>query len=57
MTSNVVDAGGTMDEVQALLGQKHPSSPRPYLHPNPVRLRDAVERVPSLRLDTEGTDR
>ncbi len=50
MASNVVDAGGSLDEVQALLGQKNPHSPRPYLHPSPARLRDAVERVPSPRL-------
>lgn len=48
--SNVVDSGGTLDEVQALLGQKHPESSRPYLHPGRERLRDAVERVPSPRL-------
>lgn len=53
MASNVVDAGGKWDEVQALLGQKHPSSPQPYLHPKPSRLREAVERVPSPRLRFE----
>jgi hypothetical protein len=51
-----VDAGGTLDEVQALLGQKNPASPRPYLHPDRSRLRAAVERVPSPRL-TEGEAR
>jgi site-specific recombinase XerD len=50
MASNVADAGGKLDEVQALLGQKHPESARPYLHPDRSRLRDAVERVPSPRL-------
>ncbi|MDQ1033356.1 integrase/recombinase XerD [Streptomyces umbrinus] len=50
MASNVVDSGGTLDEVQALLGQKHPESSRPYLHPGRERLRNAVERVPSPRL-------
>ncbi|MGV9843859.1 tyrosine-type recombinase/integrase [Streptomyces fungicidicus] len=50
MASNVADSGGTLDEVQALLGQKHPESSRPYLHPGPERLRNAVERVPSPRL-------
>ncbi|MEV7115214.1 tyrosine-type recombinase/integrase [Streptomyces anulatus] len=50
MASNVADAGGKLDEVQALLGQKHPSSPQPYLHPQAARLREAVDRVPSPRL-------
>ncbi|WP_310729428.1 site-specific integrase [Streptomyces sp. N2A] len=49
MASNVVDAGGTLDEVQALLGQKSPESPRPYLHPARARLRAAIQRVPSPR--------
>ncbi|WP_235488066.1 tyrosine-type recombinase/integrase [Streptomyces roseoverticillatus] len=49
MASNVVDAGGTLDEVQVLLGQKNPESPRPYLHPSRSRLRAAIERVPSPR--------
>ncbi|MCX5115248.1 tyrosine-type recombinase/integrase [Streptomyces sp. NBC_00378] len=52
MASNVADAGGKLDEIQALLGQKHPESPRPYLHPKASRLREAVERVPSPRLLT-----
>lgn len=47
--SNVSDAGGTLDEVQALLGQDHPESPRPYLIPDRSRLREAIERVPSPR--------
>lgn len=54
MASNVADAGGTLDEVQALLGQKNPHSSRPYLHPSRTRLRDAVERVPSPRLQFGG---
>ncbi|QKW52672.1 tyrosine-type recombinase/integrase [Streptomyces buecherae] len=57
MASNVADAGGKLDEVQALLGQKHPESARPYLHPKASRLRDAVERVPSPRVQGEGGDR
>jgi integrase/recombinase XerD len=47
--SNVADAGGSLDEVQALLGQTHPESPRPYLIPDRTRLREAIERVPSPR--------
>lgn len=57
MASNVADAGGSLDEVQALLGQKNPHSPSPYLHPSRTRLRDAIERVPSPRLQFGGTDR
>ncbi|MER6364470.1 tyrosine-type recombinase/integrase [Kitasatospora sp. NPDC001527] len=54
--SNVADAGGTLDEIQALLGQNHPASAQPYLHPAPTRLREAVERVASPReLTAEGT--
>ncbi|MFI5816844.1 DUF6300 family protein [Streptomyces sp. NPDC051643] len=44
MASNVTDAGGSLDEVQVLLGQKHPGSPRPYLHPATARLRAAVDQ-------------
>ncbi|MFF5927197.1 tyrosine-type recombinase/integrase [Streptomyces hydrogenans] len=47
--SNVADAGGSPDEVQALLGQDSPESVRPYLIPDRARLREAVERVPSPR--------
>ncbi|MEU4358723.1 tyrosine-type recombinase/integrase [Streptomyces virginiae] len=47
--SNVSDAGGRLDEVQALLGQKNPESARPYVIPDQDRLREAVERVPSPR--------
>ncbi|MET7303874.1 tyrosine-type recombinase/integrase [Embleya sp. NPDC005575] len=49
MASNVADAGGSLDEVQALLGHEHPESARPYLHPSASRLRAAVERVPVPR--------
>ena len=40
-----LDAGGTIDEVQQLLGHASISSSQIYLHPAPQRLRDAVERV------------
>ncbi len=43
--SNVVDSGGTVDEVAALLGHASVSSSQVYLHPDPMRLRDAVDRV------------
>jgi site-specific recombinase XerD len=47
--SNVVDAGGTLDEVAELLGHASMSSSQVYLHPDPARLRDAVERVAGPR--------
>ncbi|WP_405785729.1 tyrosine-type recombinase/integrase [Streptomyces sp. NBC_01367] len=47
--SNVADAGGTPDEVQALLGQRSPDSSGPYRFPDPGRVRAAVERVPTPR--------
>jgi integrase len=52
--SNVVDAGGTIDEVQELLGHASLSSTEVYLHPDPGRLRTAVDRVPSPREFEEG---
>jgi integrase/recombinase XerD len=53
--SNVADSGGTLDEIAELLGHVSMSSSQVYLHPDPGRLRDAVDRVPSPRLQT-GTD-
>jgi site-specific recombinase XerD len=47
--SNLADAGGTLDEIAELLGHASMSSSQVYLHPDPARLRDAVERVPSPR--------
>lgn len=43
--SNVMDAGGSIDEVQELLGHASISSSQVYLHPAPERLRAAVDRV------------
>jgi integrase/recombinase XerD len=47
--SGLADAGGTIDEIQELLGHASMASSQVYLHPDPVRLRDAVERVASPR--------
>jgi site-specific recombinase XerD len=47
--SNVVDCGGALDEVAELLGHVSMSSSQVYLHPDPARLRDAIERVASPR--------
>ena len=49
--SNVLDAGGALDEVQQLLGHASASSTQVYIHPAPQRLRQAVDRVPSPRAD------
>ena len=53
--SNVADSGGGLDEIAELLGHASMSSSQVYLHPDPARLRDAVDRVPSPRSQT-GTD-
>ncbi len=47
--SNVLDAGGTLDEAQDLLGHLSISSTQVYAHPDPARLRAAVDAVPSPR--------
>lgn len=47
--SNLADAGGTLDEIATLLGHASMSSSQVYLHPDPARLREAVERVPGPR--------
>jgi integrase/recombinase XerD len=54
--SNVLDAGGTLDEVQDLLGHASISSTQVYTHPDPARLRAAVDAVPSPR-ETAGGNR
>ncbi|WP_189854010.1 tyrosine-type recombinase/integrase, partial [Streptomyces omiyaensis] len=46
--SNAADAGAVLDEIADLLGHASPSSSQVYLHPDPQRLRAAVERVASL---------
>jgi integrase/recombinase XerD len=52
--SNVLEAGGALDEAQALLGHGTPASTQVYLHPSHDRLRQAVERV-SARTPLGGT--
>jgi len=47
--SNVADAGGGIDVIASLLGHASVSSSQVYVHPDPARLRDAVQRVPSPR--------
>jgi len=47
--SNLIDSGGSIDEVQELLGHASTASTQVYLHPDPSRLRAAVERVPAPR--------
>jgi integrase/recombinase XerD len=54
--SNLADAGGGLDEIAELLGHASMSSSQVYLHPDPARLREAVERVPSPR-ELTGTGR
>lgn len=47
--SNVCDAGGGIDVVADLLGHASVSSSQVYAHPDPGRLRAAVDAVPSPR--------
>jgi integrase len=47
--SNLADAGGHLDEIAELLGHRSMASSQVYLHPDPARLRRAVEAVPSPR--------
>jgi len=47
--SNLVDAGAGIDVVAELLGHAGVSSSQVYLHPDPARLRAAVDAVPSPR--------
>ena len=47
--SNVADAGGCLDEIAELLGHRSMVSSQVYLHPDPARLRRAVEAVPTPR--------
>jgi len=47
--SNVADAGGGIDVVADLLGHASVSASQVYSHPDPSRLRAAVDAVPSPR--------
>jgi integrase/recombinase XerD len=49
MASNLADSGATLDEVAELIGHSSVSSSQVYVHPDPRRLRAAVERVGSPR--------
>jgi integrase/recombinase XerD len=53
--SNAVDAGCGIDVVADLLGHASVSSSQVYLHPDPARLRAAVDLVPSPREQTGAT--
>lgn len=48
--SNLADAGAGLDEIAELLGHASMASSQVYMHPDPSRLRAAIERVPSPRL-------
>jgi integrase len=54
--SNVADAGAGIDVVADLLGHAAISSSQVYVHPDPSRLRAAVDAVPSPR-ERAGADR
>jgi integrase/recombinase XerD len=47
--SNVLDAGGAIDEARELLGHASASSTQVYAHPDPARLRAAVDAAPGPR--------
>ncbi len=47
--SNLADAGGRLDEIAELLGHPSMASSQVYLHPDPSRLRQAIEAVLSPR--------
>ena len=55
--SNAADAGCGIDVVAELLGHASVSSSQVYLHPDPARLRAAVDLVPSPREQAAGVTR
>lgn len=48
--SNLADAGAALDVIADLLGHRSMASSQVYLHPDPARLREAVEAVPTPRV-------
>jgi integrase/recombinase XerD len=52
--SNLADTGSGLDEIAELLGHASMNSSQVYLHPDPARLREAIDRVPSPRLTGTG---
>jgi integrase/recombinase XerD len=52
--SNIADAGSGIDVVAELLGHASVSSSQVYVHPDPARLRAAVDAVPSPCALVEG---
>ncbi|MDQ6783052.1 MAG: site-specific integrase [Actinomycetota bacterium] len=54
--SNLADAGGALDVIADLLGHRSMTSSQGYLHPDPARLRRAVEAVRTPRAP-EGVER
>ena len=55
--SNATDAGCGIDVLADLLGHASVSSSQVYLHPDPARLRAAVDLVPSPREQAAGVTR
>lgn len=53
--SNVLDAGAGLDAAQDLLGHASAASTQVYAHPDPARLRAAVDAGPGPRLGTGAT--
>lgn len=53
--SNLADTGTGIDVVADLLGHASVSSSQVYVHPDPSRLRAAVDRVPSPRQHAEAS--
>ena len=49
LLSTSFDDGGTLEEAQDLLGHASITSTQVYAHPDPARLRAAVDAVPSPR--------
>lgn len=48
--SNLADAGAALDVIADLLGHRCMTSSQVYVHPDPARLRQAVEAVPTPRV-------